>query len=90
MSADENKVGLNDFSALNLVHDYNVWCHYTSSEDEVIRKYMAEYDLKKVIVIPETAGLYVTEESIDAVGPANVKVFGIDNREARPGEKITF
>jgi dipeptidase E len=90
MSADENKVGLTDFSALNLVHGFDVWCHYTSSEDEIIRKYMTEYDLKKVIAIPETAGLYVTEESIEAVGPANVKVFGVDNREARPGDKITF
>ena len=89
MSADENKVGLTDFSAINLVKDFDVWCHYTSSEDEVIGKYIAEYDLKKIIAIPETAGLYVTEESIEAVGPSNVGLFGVTDKEVRPGEVIT-
>jgi dipeptidase E len=90
MSADENKVGLTDFSALNLVKDFDVWCHYTPSEDETIEKYMAEYDLRKIIAIPETAGLYVTEESIEAVGPSNVRLVGVTDKEVRPGELITF
>lgn len=89
MSADENKVGLTDFSALNLVYDFDVWCHYTQAEDGVIGKYMAEYDLKKIIAIPETAGLYVTEELIEAVGPSSVKIFGANNKEVCPEEVIT-
>lgn len=90
MSADENKVGLTDFSALNLVQDFDVWCHYTSSEDEVIEKYMAEYDLKKIIAIPETAGLFITEESIEAVGPSNTRLFSEEKREVLPGELIAI
>lgn len=90
MSADENKVGLADFSALNLVKDFDVWCHYTQLEDKIIENYMAKYELKNIIAIPETAGLYVTEESIEAVGPGSVKLFGFVNKEVRPGELIIF
>lgn len=89
MSADENKVGLTDFSALNLVQDFDVWCHYTPSKDDTIKRYVDEYELKNIIAIPETAGLYVTEESIEAVGPSNVKIFGANNKEVCRGEVIT-
>jgi len=85
---DENKVGLTDFSSLNLVHGFDIWCHYTPSQDEVVKKYMTDNGLEKVIAIPETAGLYVTEKTIEVVGPANVKVFDTDVREVRPGEVI--
>lgn len=85
---DENKVGLTDFSSLNLVHGFDIWCHYAPSQDEVVKKYMTDNGLEKVIAIPETAGLYVTEKSIEAVGPANVKVFDTDTREVRPGGVI--
>ena len=90
MSADENKVGLADFSALNLIHDFDVWCHYTQLEDKIIEKYMVEYDLKKIIAIPETAGLYVTEELIDVVGPGNVRLFGAEDKVVHPGEVINI
>lgn len=85
---DENKVGLTDFSSLNLVHDFDIWCHYAPSHDGVINKYMTDNGLEKVIAIPETAGLYVTEKTIEVVGPANVKVFDTDGRDVRPGEVI--
>jgi len=80
LSADENLVELTDFSALNLVKDYDIWCHYSESLDSTIKSYIDKYGLKKIIVIPENAGLYITEESIEAVGQADVKVF--------EGEKI--
>ena len=85
---DENKVGLTDFSSLNLVHGFDIWCHYISSQDEVIKRYMTDNNLEKVIAIPETAGLYVTEKTIEVVGPANVKIFDTDAKEVQPGEVI--
>jgi len=75
MSADKNEVGLTDFSALNLVQDYDIWCHYSESMDLMIKDYMDKYDLEKIISIPENAGLFVTEKSIEAVGLSNVFVF---------------
>lgn len=85
---DENKVGLTDFSSLNLVHGFDIWCHYTPSQDEVVKKYMTDNGLEKVIAIPETAGLFVTEELIEVVGTANVRVFDIDDKDVYPGEVI--
>src|ERR1035437_6450317 len=68
MSADKNEVELIDFSAMDLVQDYDIWCHYSESMDLIIIEYMEKHDLKKIIAIPENAGLYVTEDSIEAVG----------------------
>ncbi len=72
---DENRVGLTNFSALDLVHGYDVWCHYTGTEDNSIKDYMERFDLQKIIAIPENAGLIVREEKIEEVGPGKVKFF---------------
>lgn len=79
LSADENFVELTDFSALNLVKNYDMWCHYKDDYNEMIKSYMDKYSLKKIIAIPENAGLYVTEESIEVVGPSEVKIFEGEN-----------
>lgn len=72
---DENKIGLTDFSALNLIQEYDVWCHYTGTVDNSIQKYMSEYNLEKVIAISENAGLIVSENGIEEVGPGKVRFF---------------
>lgn len=72
---DENKVGVSDFSALDLVHGYDVWCHYTDAEDDSIHSYMSQFGLQKVIAIPENAGLVVSEDGIEEVGPGKIKFF---------------
>ncbi|MBN2094400.1 MAG: Type 1 glutamine amidotransferase-like domain-containing protein [Candidatus Zambryskibacteria bacterium] len=86
LSADENFVELTDFSALNLVRNYDMWCHYSESLDSMIKSYMSKYYLKKIIAIPENTGLYVTEESIEVVGPSEMKIFeGDDIKTISPG-----
>jgi dipeptidase E len=72
---DENKVGISDFSALDLVQGYDIWCHYTGAEDDSIHSYMNQFGLEKVIAIPENAGLIVSESGIEKVGPGKVKFF---------------
>ena len=72
---DENKVELTDLSALYLVQGYDMWCHYTGVEDSSIKEYMERFNLQKIIVIPENAGLVVSESCIDEVGPGKVKFF---------------
>lgn len=87
---DENKSGVTDFSALDLIHGFDVWCHYTGNEDLQIREYIEKFNLEKVIGVPETSGLFVTESSIVVVGPSYVKVFYANNttREVLPGLDI--
>jgi dipeptidase E len=72
---DENKVGLTDFSALNLVHGHDIWCHYTGTEDDSIMDYIKKFNLQKIVAIPEDAGLIVSEKEIEEVGPGKVKFF---------------
>ncbi len=87
--ADKNEVGLTDFSALDLVSGYEVWCHYSEADDISIKEYMQKYDFEKVVAIPETAGLYVTESTIEAVGPSSAKVFeGKSIRDIEPGSLV--
>jgi len=89
LSADLNDVGLADFSALNLLNDYDIWCHYKGTMDEEIYRYIKKYNLKKIIAIPENAGLCVTESLIEVVGPSGVFVFLADKKkEATPGSLI--
>jgi len=89
LSADANEVKITDFSALNLLQDYDIWCHYKDQMDQEIYKYSSEHDLKKVIAVPESAGLYVTENMIVAVGPSEITVFvSGTERKVRPGENI--
>lgn len=88
MSADENKVGLTDFSALDLVHGYDIWCHYTVAENDSIRDYMKKFNLPKIIAIPENAGVIVSNAEIEVVGPGKVSVFGQKEVTYSVGEKI--
>ncbi|MFA6405447.1 MAG: Type 1 glutamine amidotransferase-like domain-containing protein [Candidatus Paceibacterota bacterium] len=89
LSADENLVELTDFTALNLVNNYEIWCHYAETMDSLIKSYIDKYYLNKIIAVPENAGLYITEHNIEAVGPANVKIFEADEiKRFKPGELI--
>lgn len=72
---DENNVGISNFSALDLVDGYDVWCHYAGTEDDSVRSYMNQFGLEKIIAIPENAGLIVSENGIEEVGPGKVKFF---------------
>ena len=72
---DENEVGISDFSALDLIDGHDIWCHYTGTEDDSIRSYMNQFGLQKVVAIPENAGLVVSENGIEKVGPGKVKFF---------------
>jgi len=86
LSADENFVELTDFAGLNLVNNYEIWCHHNESLDSLVKSYMDKYYLKKIIATPENAGLYVTENNVEVVGPGSVKIFeGEEIKTKSPG-----
>lgn len=64
---DENQVGLKDFSGLNLINEYSIWCHYESGNDELIDKYIGSRQIP-VIAIPEKSGILLNGESIEVIG----------------------
>lgn len=85
IAADPNDVGINDFSALNLMHEYNIWCHYDLSMDYEILEYMKKYNLSKIIAIPEDAGLFVNEKIIKTIGPNVTSLFNREKSIIQPG-----
>jgi len=74
-SGDENIVGLTDFSAMNLIKDAEIWCHYNETYDETIKDFIQKYNFSKVICIPETAGILVSNTNIVAIGPSDIVIF---------------
>lgn len=89
LSADENLVGLSDFSALNLLDEAEVWCHYRATDDETIKEFISKYQLGKIICLPEDAGVVVSEKEIKAVGPGDVIVFEPEIKTILKPGKIT-
>lgn len=85
---DKNLVGLKDFSALNLLHDYNTWCHYTDANIPTVQQYMKKYNLKKIVAIPDNSGILVTNTSIYRIGTTPVLIFEGDIIREMKSEEI--
>ena len=75
LSADENKVGLTDFSSLNKLQGYDLDAHYEPSMDSEINRYMKEYKIKKVIALPERCGVYVDNKTMKVFGDESAFIF---------------
>lgn len=63
--ADENNVGLNDLTGLNLANENDIFCHYSNklSENEFIQDYTGD-----LYVLYEESGLYIHDEIISGIG----------------------
>jgi dipeptidase E len=89
LSADENKVGLKDFSSLNKIQTYDLDAHYESSMDKEIRRYMKEYKIKKVIALPEYCGIYVNNKKMTIFGEFSAWIFNSRGKiEVKSGEEF--
>lgn len=86
---DVNDVALTDLKGLNLIHNFNIWVHYNDSMDPLIQAYRSQHNFEKIIAIPENAGLLITDENIETVGPSKVSIFvDVEKNEAVPGTLI--
>jgi dipeptidase E len=72
---DTNAIDLKYFSALNMTHGFDIWCHYNTSMKEDIITFIDQYNLNKTLALPENSGLYVTEECVEIIGPGEVMLF---------------
>ncbi|HEX6976849.1 MAG TPA: Type 1 glutamine amidotransferase-like domain-containing protein [Patescibacteria group bacterium] len=71
---DVNEVGLKDTSGFDLLNGFQLWCHYTPDDDEKIKKYIDNKNIK-IIALSEESAIYVNDSEIKTVGPDNVVVF---------------
>ncbi len=89
LSADENKVGLTDFSALNKLQEYELDAHYEPSTDEDIARYMEEFNLQKVIALPEYCGVFANNNKLTIIGEHSAWIFDSNGkREVKNGEEF--
>ena len=86
-SHDENFVGLKNFDGMNLVNNFDLWCHYEPSMDNEILQYKQKYGLN-VIALPEDCGLYVTNEIIEVVGPGSACIIDGGIKKLTPGKSF--
>lgn len=74
---DENKVGIEDMSGLDILSGYSIYCHYDGNE-EYVRRLMDEYRLENCIALRETNGLHVNDTKVEVIGKRNITVFRKD------------
>lgn len=89
LSTDENKVRLKDFNSLDKLQGWDLDAHYEISMDADIKGYMKEYNLKKVIALPERCGLFVEDKKMKIVGEISAWIFDSrGKREIKNGEEL--
>ena len=71
---DENMVGLQETTALQLLPETDIWCHYSEADDPEIHEYAVETD-RTVVAIPERSGASVTATRYRVVGHVPIRVF---------------
>ena len=85
---DENKVGIQDMTGLDILSGYAIYCHYDGNE-EYVRSLMDEYQIEDCIALRETNGLHVTDTKVEVIGKRNVTVFRKDSVvDFNPGERL--
>lgn len=89
LSTDENKVKLKNFDSLDKLRGWDLDAHYVVSMDEEIRGYMEEYNLQKVIALPERCGLFVDGNKMKVIGELSAWAFDSKGkREVKNGEEL--
>jgi len=74
-SADPNNVGIRDFRAMNLVRGYDIFPHYTENQDDMIKRFIQEYNMKKVLAVPNNSGLMHDGHSFKVYGRGTCFLF---------------
>ena len=72
---DVNDCGLRDMDALNLVGEYDVWCHYEPDMSDQVLDYSKRFGLKRLVLLPDDAGLQVSNKNMESVGPGSAQFF---------------
>jgi dipeptidase E len=73
MHLDENLVGLEDLSGLNLCNGRAVWCHYSEKDEARVASLVASADLE-VISLPEGSCVCVDSQDLRAFGEGEPRV----------------
>ncbi len=86
---DENKLGMQDVSGLNLLNGFSVACHFKNEQGERFQAWAIDNNLP-VLCLPEETGLVVEKDLAHCIGTEPCTVYRADGtpRETRPGESF--
>ncbi len=84
--ADENEIGLQDYSALGTLSPYNIVTHYDET-DESVRAFI-EQSAEPILAIPEETGLAIKDDRAKVIGTADVQLFVPGSRTPFSPEKV--
>src|SRR3989344_2037059 len=80
-SNDINNSNLKDFDGMNLLGDISIFCHYKPEKDETVEQKIFTSNLKKIIVLPETSGIYLeSNKKRKIIGKDAVWLFSKDQK----------
>ncbi len=87
-SNDVNNVNLNDFSGMNTLKKISIFCHYKPEKDEIVKQKIYLYNLNKIIALPDTSGIYLTDrKKPKIIGKDSAWLFSRDKKvKIRIGE----
>lgn len=91
LATDKNKVSLKDFTAMNKLDNFEIWCHYKKGKDEKISDFIMKYKLNKVIALPEETGILIENDKGKIIGNKSAFIFKDKNKKGiKAGESIFF
>ena len=86
--ADQNIIGLTDYSGLDLALGHTVWCHFTAEDDPRIQAYVRRTGIPS-LAIPEKSGVYRLGDHLHAAGSEPVARYTLQGCTFfDPGERV--
>ncbi len=74
--SEENNNNYTCEKGLGFVGNYSLLCHYDSTQDEKIKKYINSYKIP-VIALPENSGLVIEENNVLVLGYSKIIIFDL-------------
>ncbi len=72
---DENKVGLEDFSGMDVIDGMEITCHYSEDQENEVIDMIKENKLSKLVALTEKNGLFAKDGVIKLIGKEGSYVF---------------
>jgi len=75
LNFDKNWVELTDFSGMNLIRDYSLWCHFNLDKEQKIKKIIKEQKITHSIALTEKNALLLSKNTIQVIGNEPAYIF---------------
>jgi len=72
---DKNWNNLSNLSGMNLIGNYEITCHFSDKERNLILNLIKENNIKKLVALSEKNALEITEKGIKLIGKEDASLF---------------